>query len=97
MLTSMKNMTRVLIDLDPNPARPEISRHISQSIRRARNLRPVPALTMFQGYLFASRSPAQRVKHKRNKSVNRFLREPPIFSPSRTRLAGAAKHLSKCD
>jgi hypothetical protein len=52
MLTSMKNMARVLIDLDPNPTMPDISKHISQSINRARKRRPVPALTMFQGYLF---------------------------------------------
>jgi hypothetical protein len=48
----MKNMTRVLMDLDPNPTMPDTSKHISQSIRRARNRRPVPALTIRQGYLF---------------------------------------------
>jgi hypothetical protein len=52
MLTSIKNTASVLIDLDPNPTMPDMSKHISQSIRRARNRRPVPALTMFQGYLF---------------------------------------------
>jgi hypothetical protein len=55
----MKKMTRVLIDLEPNPAMPEISRHISQSIMRAKKRLPVPALTMFQGYIFLNLSEPQ--------------------------------------
>jgi hypothetical protein len=53
MLTSTKKMISVLIDLDPNPTRLEISRHISQSMIKARNRRPVPAfskLPISQGY-----------------------------------------------
>jgi hypothetical protein len=42
---------------------PEISRHISQSIMRAKKRLPVPALTMFQGYLFLYvRQPQPRPK-----------------------------------
>jgi hypothetical protein len=63
MLTWMKKITSVLIDLDPNPTRLEMSRHISQSIIRARNRRPVPALTIRQGYLFLYlREPQPRLK-----------------------------------
>jgi hypothetical protein len=53
----MKNMTRVLRDVEPKPKSLAMSKHISQSIRMARNRRPVPAVTIFQGYMFASHNP----------------------------------------
>jgi hypothetical protein len=42
----MKKMTRVLRDVELKPTSLAMSKHISQSIIRARKRRPVPALTI---------------------------------------------------
>jgi hypothetical protein len=46
MLTSMKNMARVLNALDSKPAKLAITEHMVQSIKIARNRRPKPAFAI---------------------------------------------------